>query len=167
MKIKPRQFLPVEIVFHPNWWNKNYELDFTWDFFFNPQTRVAAEQKMSRILHEKFGQFGYGAPNPKPEPIIGPVHLAAGFMISALWGCQIVYYPDASPQVVARNMKLEDLDKKPIPDPAQCKEFVALLLQHGFYIRKHLSFASKVNSGWRQIMHLMSTTAMMLFGEEY
>ena len=127
MKIEPKEFLPVEIVFHPNWWNKNFGMDFGWDYFFDPDTRVKAEQQTVKILHDKFGQFGYAEYNPRPEPIIGPVHLAAGFITSAIWGCDISYYSDASPQVVCRNMTIEELDIIDIPDPGECKEFKALV----------------------------------------
>lgn len=127
MKIEAKEFLPVEIVFHPNWWNKNFAMDFGWDYFFDPEKRVQCEVEMSRILHEKFGQFGYGDGVAKPEPIIGPVHLAAGFITSAVWGCDIVYYPDASPQVLCKNMSIGELDNMASPDPAQSREFSALI----------------------------------------
>ena len=127
MNLQPKKFLPVEIVFHPNWWNKNFNIEFGWDYFFEPKTRVKAEQQMIKILYEKFGQFGYGEANPKPEPIIGPVHLAAGFITSAIWGCDIIYCPDSSPQVVCKNTTIDELDTMDIPDPTECKEFAALV----------------------------------------
>lgn len=159
MKFNSKQFLPVEIVFHPNWWNKNYEIDFGWNYFFDPDTRVSAEQKMSEILYQKFGQFGYSNAHPQPEPVIGPIHLAAGFMISAIWGCEIVYYPDASPQVTARNMPIEQLDAMPEPDPMRCKEFAALVRQ--IEVLKQRFGHVKGDIGWHSLQNL----ALDLVGE--
>ena len=159
MKIEARQFLPVEIVFHPNWWNKNYGIDFGWNYFFDPDTRVAAEQKMSQILHQKFGRFGYGKSDSKPEPVIGPVHLAAGFMVSAIWGCEIAYYPDASPQVIAKKMTIEQLDAMPEPDPMRCKEF-AVLVRLVDSLQQQFGYV-KGDIGWHSLQNL----ALDLVGE--
>ena len=127
MKIESREFLPVELVFHPNWWHKHYGMDFGWAYFFDAETRVTAEQQMIRRLHERFGQYQYGSPEPEPEPVIGPVHLAAGFIMSAIWGCEIKYFPAASPQVLCRDLALEELDAMDPPDPQDCREFSALI----------------------------------------
>lgn len=78
---------------------------------------------MRRVLWEKFGDSGYGEEHPEPRPVIGPVHLAAGYIISSLWGCNIVYPEDSSPVVIPMNMTAEELDKKDIPDPAENKDF--------------------------------------------
>ena len=32
-----------EIVFHPNWWNKNYGITFNEDYFFDAETSVEVE----------------------------------------------------------------------------------------------------------------------------
>ena len=123
MKIESRTFLPVEIVFHPNWWHKRAGISFDRSYFFDPSRRVNDEMKMRRVLWEHFGRFGYGEEHPKPEPVIGPVHLAAGFMISSLWGCGIRYSDDNSPVVEARNMTLAELDAMKAPDPADNPDF--------------------------------------------
>jgi hypothetical protein len=117
MRIESRTFLPVEIVFHPNWWYHHAGITFDRAFFFDPDRRVKDEMKMRRVLWERFGQFEYGEENPKPRPVIGPVHLAAGFMISSLWGCIIRYYDNNSPVVESRQMTLEELDAMAAPDP--------------------------------------------------
>jgi len=159
MKIEPKKFLPVEIVFHPNWWYKNYSITFGWDYFFNPDVRVMIEQKMSQILYEKFGQYGYGKKNPAPEPVIGPIHLAAGFIFSAIWGCDIRYYLDASPQVVCRKMTIDQLDNMPEPDPLMCKEFAALVKMIQLF--KHRFGCVKGDVGWHSLQNL----ALDLIGE--
>ena len=123
MKIESRTFLPVEIVFHPNWWHKEAGINFDRDYFFNSERRVNDEMLMRRVLWEHFGQFDYGEEHPVPEPVIGPVHLAAGFMISSLWGCPIRYYDSNSPMVEAKSMTIEELDDMDAPDPSENKDF--------------------------------------------
>ncbi len=53
-EIEPRTFLPVEIVFHPSWWHRHYGFVFDEGFFFNPVRRVEEEQRMRRVLRERF-----------------------------------------------------------------------------------------------------------------
>jgi uroporphyrinogen-III decarboxylase len=125
--MQSKEFLPVELVFHPNWWHANHGFDFVREFFFDPATRVAKEFEMGRLLGERFGQFGYHLAGVKPEPVIGPVHLAAGFVMAAIWGCEVRFTPGASPEALCRNLTLEQLDAMPQPDPMACREFVALV----------------------------------------
>lgn len=137
MRIKSRTFLPVEIVYHPNWWHEEAGILFDRGFFFDPDRRIREEMKMRRVLWERFGCFGYGEENPRPEPVIGPVHLAAGFMISSLWGCPIRYYDNNSPVVEPLHMTLEELDAMEPPDPeenADFRDFFGLIreLKHRF-----------------------------------
>ncbi len=79
--------LPVEIVLSPSWWNKHAGISFDEDYFFHPARRVEAEQKMEKVLYEKWGQFGLGSKNPPAEPIIGAIHLASGFLVQEMAGC--------------------------------------------------------------------------------
>ncbi len=123
MKIESRTFLPVEIVFHPNWWNRTAGITFDRGYFFDPDRRVRDEMRMRRVLWEHFGEYGYGEENPVPEPVVGPVHLAAGFMVSALWGCRIRYYDNNSPVVEPRGMTVAELDAMDTPDPRDNEEF--------------------------------------------
>ncbi len=123
MRIESRTFLPVEIVFHPNWWRNEAGIVFDRSYFFDPERRVNDEMRMRRALWERFGQFGYGEEHPTPEPVIGPVHLAAGFMISSLWGCGIRYFDNSSPVVEPRNMSLAELDDMEAPDPSENADF--------------------------------------------
>lgn len=123
MRIESKTFLPVEIVFHPNWWHRETGISFDRDHFFNPDRRVNDEMKMRRALWERFGSFGYGEEHPRPEPVAGPVHLAAGFMISSLWGCSIRYFENNSPVVEPRNLTLAELDAMDAPDPEENRDF--------------------------------------------
>ena len=92
--------LPVDIVLSPSWWFKHTGITFDEDFFYHPARRVEAEQKMEQILYDKWGQFGLGAEHQQSKPEVGAVHLAAGFLISEMLGCDVKYVEDNPPQVI-------------------------------------------------------------------
>ena len=102
--------LPVDIVFHPIWWNKNAGITFDESFFYDPRRRVDDEQKMERVLHERFGDLGLGEDYRKSLPQIGAVHLASGYLLSEMLGCKVEYYEDAPPQVICAHMDTLDID---------------------------------------------------------
>lgn len=137
--IEPRTFLPVEIVFHPSWWHRHYGITFDEAFFFDPVKRVESERVMRAALHARFGDVGLGEANAAPRPVIGPVHLAAGFLPSAVLGCKIRYYADASPEVIPANLTDAQVMALQVPDletnPA-FRKLVALMdaleAQYGF-----------------------------------
>ncbi len=151
MKIESQTFLPVEIVFHPDWWHNEVGIVFDHGHYFDPERRVKEEMKMRRVLWERFGQFGYGEEHPEPEPVIGPVHLAAGYIFSSLWGCPVKYPVDGSPQVIPLNMTPEELANKKIPDPTEnedFKDFFALIdsLKEQFgYVRGDINWSGVQN----------------------
>lgn len=99
--------LPVDIVLSPSWWYRHAEITFDEDFFYNPLRRVEAERKMEEVLYERWGRFGLGADRDKDLPQVGAVHLAAGFLLSEMLGCEVRYNADAPPQVVP--LQTEDL----------------------------------------------------------
>lgn len=127
MDITPKSFLPVEVVFHPSWWNKHYGLTFDKAFFFDPAKRVESERVMRAALHARFGDLGLGEANAAPRPVVGPVHLAAGFLPSAVMGCQVRYYEDASPQVIPANLTDEQVMALEAPDLNTSAEFGKLI----------------------------------------
>ena len=92
--------LPVDIVLHPSWWYHNVGMTFDRDFYFHPVKRVESEQKMEQVLYEKFGRRALGGDRGEIRPEVGPVHLAAGFILSEMLGCPVEYPEDAAPQVL-------------------------------------------------------------------
>lgn len=92
--------LPIEIIFHPSWWHKHTAISFDEDFFYHPLKRVESERRMEQELHNRFGHWGLGADHNKNLPHLGAVHLAAGYLISELLGCQIRYAENQAPQVL-------------------------------------------------------------------
>ena len=96
--------LPVDVVLGPAWWYHHEGITFDEDFFFHPARRVEAERKMERALYERWGRFGLGAEHDADRPVVGPVHLAAGYLTPAMLGCRIQYCQDAAPQVVPAHL---------------------------------------------------------------
>ena len=95
-----KQILPVDIVLAPEWWHKNTGITFDEDFFFHPIRRVEDEQKMEKVLYERWGQYGLGANKDEELPEIGAVHLAAGYLLSQMLGCKVNYTESHPPQVI-------------------------------------------------------------------
>jgi len=108
--------IPCEVVFHPNWWNKNYGIIFNEDYFFDPETRVKVEQQHRQILFDRFGDIGLGEANAKERPVMGDVHLAAGFVVAGLLGCEIKFNNDSPPDIIPRNMTDEEVMALKVPD---------------------------------------------------
>jgi len=104
------QVLPVEIVFHPSWWNRHCGITFDEDFFYNPLKRVESEDRMEQELYERFGRWGLGADHGKRLPQIGAVHNAAGYLLSEMLGCEIRYSDNAAPQVICAHREDFEVD---------------------------------------------------------
>ena len=95
--------LPVDIVMDPSWWNKHAGITFDEDFFYHPAKRVESERKMAEGLYERWGQYGLGDKDASDLPVIGAVHLASGFLLQEMLGCEVRYSGDAPPLVVSAN----------------------------------------------------------------
>lgn len=113
------EILPVDIVFHPSWWYKHAGIIFDEDFFYHPSKRVEAEKQMEHELYERFGQFGVGKDRGKNLPVIGAVHNAAGYILSEMLGCKVVYQEDSAPQVIPEGLdnlevNIENAFKSPV-----------------------------------------------------
>ena len=102
--------LPVDIVCAPEWWHENGGISFDRDFFFHPARRVEDERKMERLLYERWGRFALGEHREEERPEVGAVHLAAGFFIPEMLGCEVLYTEKHPPQVKPANMTGIDID---------------------------------------------------------
>ncbi|OGD21261.1 MAG: hypothetical protein A2W03_09585 [Candidatus Aminicenantes bacterium RBG_16_63_16] len=102
--------LPVEVVFHPSWWHRHAGISFDEDFFYHPSRRVEAERRMEQVLYDRFGDLGLGEDRDRDFPVIGPVHNAAGYLLSEMLGCRVEYKEDAPPQVVPANRPDLEID---------------------------------------------------------
>ncbi len=95
--------LPVDIVLSPAWWHKHERISFDEDYFFHPARRVEVERQMEQALYDRWGRFGLGADRRADLPVAGAVHLAAGFLISQMLGCEVRYTEAKPPEVLAAN----------------------------------------------------------------
>jgi len=119
--------LPVDIVLGPAWWHRHEGITFDEDFFFHPAKRVEAERKMEKALHERWGRFGLGRDHDKDLPVVGAVHLAAGYLLSEMLGCRVDYLEDAPPQVVPADRDSLEISPEAAFDTPGIKKLQALL----------------------------------------
>jgi len=98
------EMLPVDIVLGPAWWYHHEGISFDQDFFFHPARRVEVERKMENALDERLGRYGLGQNHDQDLPMVGAVHLAAGYLVSEMLGCRVEYLEDAPPQVIPANL---------------------------------------------------------------
>ena len=111
-----RQLVPVDVIFHPDWWHTHYGLDFREPFHFDPQVRVESERIMRQALYDRFGDLGLGEANAQPRPVVGPVHLAIGFIVQELLGCQVRFAADSAPWVLCAHLSDEQVWALEVPD---------------------------------------------------
>ena len=141
--------IPVEIVLAPEWWNANAGIVFDRDFFFHPAKRVETEQKMEKILYERWGEYGLGKHKDERRPEIGAIHLASGFMLSEMMGCKVEYREKNPPLVIPANR--EDLSINP-DDAFKSDPFRKFTELTGKLKEKHGYLTGDVN--WSGILNL-------------
>jgi len=115
-ELKPDTFLPIELVFNPNWWHQAAGISFDEPFYLDAETRIRNDVIMRRVLHERYGDLGLGEANPQPRPVIGSMHVAGGFVIPALLGSSIRFETDAAPQPEPIHLTADQIDKVQLPD---------------------------------------------------
>jgi hypothetical protein len=119
--------LPADIVLAPAWWFHNEGITFDEDFFYDPARRVEDERKMEKALYERWGKFGLGEDRDKSLPVIGPVHLAAGYLNSEMLGCRVEYKENAPPQVIPARMQDLSISAEAAFESHACKRFEHLV----------------------------------------
>ena len=95
--------LPADVVLAPAWWFHNEGATFDADFFYDPARRVEDERKMEKALYERWGAYGLGEDKDKDLPVVGAIHLAAGYLLSEMLGCKVEYKENGPPQVIPAN----------------------------------------------------------------
>jgi hypothetical protein len=147
---KADSLLPVELVFAPQWWNKNAGISFDRDFFFHPARRVEDEQKMEQLLYDKWGRWGLGADHDKARPEQGAVHLASGFLLSEMLGCKVNYTETKPPEVVPKY--IDELSAKPAEEAFKSSAFKTFLNTREALETKYGSVTGDVN--WGGVLNL-------------
>ena len=105
--------VPCEVIFNPNWWFRNYGISFDESFYFDAEARTRNDRQMRRALWER---FGIGDPDPQPRPIAGSEHVAGGFVMPAIYGCEVRFAPAEAPWPVARNLSADQVRELRPPD---------------------------------------------------
>jgi len=126
MSLVGKIILPADIVLAPAWWYHNEGITFDEDFFYNPLRRVEVEQRMERVLYERWGRYGLGADRDKELPVVGAVHLAAGFLVSQMLGCEVRYNENTPPQVICDERQNLEISPEAAFDSAAWKKFERL-----------------------------------------
>lgn len=113
---KPRDFLPIEFVFNPNWWHRTSGISFDRPFYFDGPTRVENDVLMRRVLHQRYSDIGLGEKAPRPRPVVGSLYVAGGFIIPALLGSDVAFASDAAPQPLPIKLTAAQIDALEKPD---------------------------------------------------
>jgi hypothetical protein len=108
--------LPVDVVFHPEWWHAHYGLDFGPEFHFDPGARIDCERRMRQALYDRFGDLGIGEAAARPRSVVGPVHLAIGFVVQAMLGCDVRFSEDAAPWVLCAELSDKEVWALKVPE---------------------------------------------------
>ena len=144
------RMLPVDIVLGPAWWYHHEGITFDRDFFFHPARRVEVERKMENVLHERWGRFGLGQNHDRDVPVVGAVHLAAGYLISEMLGCRVDYLEDAPPQVIPANLAAPEISPDAAFESPAFNRLTglvdALKTKHG-QVRGDVNFSGVLNIG--------------------
>jgi hypothetical protein len=115
-ELKFDTFLPLELVFNPNWWHKTAGISFDEPFYLDADARIRNDVIMRRVLQQRYGNLGLGEADPQPRPIIGSMHVAGGFVIPALLGAAIRFEADAAPQPEPCHWTIEQIENFQLPD---------------------------------------------------
>jgi hypothetical protein len=105
--------IPVEVIFNPNWWFRNYDVSFDESFYLDRNKRIANDVAMRRALYER---FGIGQADPQPRPIVGSQHIAGGFVLPALLGVEIRFSQREAAWPVPLNLTREKIQALRVPD---------------------------------------------------
>ena len=108
--------MKYDVTFHPSWWHKYAGVDFTQEFFDEPEYRMECDLKMKKALYEHFGDYGLGEKDPRKRPLLGTDFLTAGYLYSEILGCEIRYEKDNATQVLSRNLDEEEIGEIKAPN---------------------------------------------------
>ena len=105
--------IPVEVIFNPNWWFRNYGISFDESFYLDRDKRIENDVAMRRALHDR---FGIGEADLQPRPIVGSQHIAGGFVLPALLGVEIRFSRQEAAWPVPLNLAREKIQALRVPD---------------------------------------------------
>jgi hypothetical protein len=104
---------------------------------------------MEKVLYDRWGRYGLGEDHDKDVPWVGPVHLAAGYLTSDMFGCRIDYFDGAAPQVIPVEAdRLEISRDAPFESPAfkRCERLLDDLKAKYGYVKGDIGWGGVLNS---------------------
>jgi methanogenic corrinoid protein MtbC1/uroporphyrinogen-III decarboxylase len=136
------EHIPLGVGFYPDWWNKHYGISYDRNYYFDPETRIAARLEMDKRLQERFGDVGLGDPDPKPKPFLtfGMV------MLPAVFGCEIVFEKDALPWALPLNLSDEQIMELEVPDITKTYPLTEVLKQIEYLQGKYGQVVGDINT---------------------
>jgi uroporphyrinogen-III decarboxylase len=137
--------IPVDVTFHASWWHKHAGIDFSQEFFDEPDYRIECDLKMRKTLYEKFGHLGLGEKDPKPRPIMGSDLLASGYLYSAIMGCNIRFFANTPPEVICANLSDEEIEALEELDISKNKVWQDTIRQFEYLKNKYGYVESHIN----------------------
>lgn len=157
--------MKYDITFHPSWWHAHAGIDFTRDFFDEPQYRMECDMKMRRALYDHFGEYGLGEKAPLMRPLLGTDLLAAGYLYSELMGCEVKYQADNSPQIICRDLDEDEIGEIFAPELEKSEVWQRTQRQIDYLLGKFGYVEPYINlQGVQNIsMDLMGQEAMVVF----
>jgi uroporphyrinogen-III decarboxylase len=105
--------VPAEVVFNPEWWFRNYGISFDAPFYFDRALRIQNDVRMRQAMYERFQM---GEQDSQPRPIVGSAHVAGGFVLPALFGCEIRFEPNKAPCPIPQSLGLQETLALEVPD---------------------------------------------------
>jgi len=97
MKWYAGQYLPrthARPSFSEAWFHSHYGFTFGEKYHFDFVFRTEQDREAMRVLYDRFGQAGIGEKDPPPRPHL---EICGHRLISALFGCEVVYQDDQAP----------------------------------------------------------------------
>lgn len=132
MRISPRH-VPIDFAFHNSWWHHNCGVSFTPEYFFDPDARVAQNREMRRYLWQRYGTLGFGEKEPRPLPLVD----FGAATVPAAFGCEVIFSPDNSPQVIDRNLDDEAAWRLREPDILHSYPVAEIIRQMDYLEQKY------------------------------
>lgn len=157
--------MKYDITFHPSWWHAHAGIEFTREFFDDPQYRMECDIKMRRTLYDHFGEYGLGEKAPLMRPLLGTDLLAAGYLYSELMGCEVKYQADNSPQIICRDLDEDEIGEIYAPELETSEVWQRTQMQIDYLLDRFGYVESYINlQGIQNIsMDLMGQEAMVVF----
>lgn len=134
--------VPFKAYFHSSWWHDNYGFEFGRECYEDPEYRGTMRWKMDRLLYDRFGDIGFGHPDPPRIPIVDGYGLAT---IPMILGCDKKFFTTEAPAVISPCLSsASEAWSLKVPDHLEGSPPISALLEQADYLRAkygHVAYA--------------------------